>query len=596
MIKIYDVNMRLQAILTNAFAVGYEQPFNGIWSAWFSLPADDPKNQECQPLRYVELFDGDDRIDLFRILPTSRTRSRDGQTVSYTCEHVLATLVDNVLFQYHQIGGLGVYTTEVLQYILSKQSAPRWQLGTVSYARQFQYKFENDDLLSALFSVPNVFGGGHHWTWDTSTYPWTLNLVEAESDDFNAAYIRYGVNLVGITKEEDPTALCTRIYGLGYGEGVNQLTIAEINGGVPYLDADTQGLYGVVESVWVDRRYEYPESLKARMETTLEERKMPRISYRVDAADISSLTKEPIHKFREGALVRVIDEELGIDIMTRVAKIRKPDYKKEPWNMQIELANRTKKISNSIADITNRQRINEAYSQGATNLDSRDFADNCDPEHPAVIRFYIPEETVRINKVLLSYKSESFRAYSKAIAAAPAVSSGPSSTDTTESGGAVVDTDSSTQITHPGINPVDNTVGAGGHTHSITIDGVPYSTSFDGGHNHSLYNHGHRISIPAHTHGMDHTHQIPSHTHDIQYGIYSGPTPTAVTVTVDGISTPITGTNIDNVDLVDYLSKDASGKINRGWHEIKITPNNLGRIVASVNSQIFVQSRGGGDY
>ena len=36
-------------------------------TAHFSLPADDPKVVECQPLRFVEIFDGNERVDLFRV-------------------------------------------------------------------------------------------------------------------------------------------------------------------------------------------------------------------------------------------------------------------------------------------------------------------------------------------------------------------------------------------------------------------------------------------------------------------------------------------------------------------------------------------------
>jgi hypothetical protein len=108
-----------------------------------------------------------------------------------------------------------------------------------------------------------------------------------------------------------------------------------------------------------------------------------------------------------------------------------------------------------------------------------------------------------------------------------------------------------------------------------------------------LQNHTHQITI------NDHTHQITlaPHTHDIEYGIFEGPTPTTVTVRVDGNVISGLGVSADEVDIVPYLSKEAGGKIERGtWHTIEITPDSLGRIVASVVTQIFVQSRGGGDY
>src|SRR5690606_6643940 len=245
--------------------------------------------------------------------------------------------------------------------------------------------------------------------------------------------IRYGVNMQGIERTIDPSNVVTRIYGLGYGEGVNQLTFAELNNGKPYLDAEPEYIekYGLMQTVFVDRRFEYPETLLARCQALLNELKHPRITYTVQASELYALTKDPIDKFRTGAMVRVIDKEIGEDVTFRVLNVRKQDVLGQPGNVEIEIANRPQDIAGSIADLRNRQYANAVYAQGATNFDSHDFADNCDPEHPAVLRFYIPEETARINKVRLSYQVEPFRAYSKAIEAAPATTSGPSSITTT---------------------------------------------------------------------------------------------------------------------------------------------------------------------
>jgi hypothetical protein len=129
--------------------------------------------------------------------------------------------------------------------------------------------------------------------------------------------------------------------------------------------------------------------------------------------------------------------------------------------------------------------------------------------------------------------------------------------------------------------------------------GEPHVHGMD--HTHEIAPHVHEMDhtheIAPHVHDMDHTHTIPAHTHDIEYGIFEGPTPSAVTVRVDGNVVPGLGTSADEVDIIPYLSKDAGGRIQRGaWHTIEIAPNSLGRVVATVLTQIFVQSRGGGNY
>lgn len=625
-VTVYDLQMRKVAYLENAFDVSYDAPMNAIWTANFSLPANDEKNMECQPLYFVEIFDGEERLELFRILKPTTKRGSDGPFISYECEHVLGTLLDDVLFLYHTVGNLGVYTRDVLQYILSKQLVKRWQLGTVQFDRQFEYNWENENLLGALFSVPNPFPDEYMWAFDTKTYPWQLNLIKPSEQE--ELYIRYGVNLQGITRVVDASKVSTRIYGLGYGEGVNQLTFADLNGGKPYIDAEPALIqkYGIVQTIFVDRRFEYPETLLARCQTLMEELKVPSVHYTVDAAEIYALTNDPIDRFKSGAMVRVQDQELGVDIKARVVKVGKGDVLGQPGAVTLEIANKSQDIAGSIAELRNRMHISEVYAQGATNYDSHDFADNCDPTHPAVLRFWLPAETARVNKVALSFRVEPFRGYSRAIESAPSVSSGPSTRNTTANGGGETPT-TSTQpariessstlddwdlfaINIPEyVNSVlDHNHGIPAGTSLMKADGKPITFIPSGGHGHSLTtdhrhsvtipSHSHTVTIAPHTHNMDHTHTIPAHSHEIEFGIWEGPMPESVQVRVDGVLVPGLTTSGEEIDIVPYLSKDNSGRINRGdYHEITITPvGSLGRIVASVFTQIFAQSRGGGDY
>src|SRR5690606_35289804 len=302
----------------------------------------------------------------------------------------------------------------------------RWQLGTVQFVYEFEYSWENETLLAALQSVPKPFIGEWMWTWDTSVYPWRLNLIVPPAEE--AARIRYGVNLRGITKEVNPSNLCTRLYCLGYGEGVNQLTISEVNGGKPYLDADTQVQYGVITRIFVDRSIEDTGTLKARRDALLNELKHPRISYTVDAAEIYNLTRDPLDKFRVGSVVRVTDTELGIDIRARVVNVRKNNLLGAPGDVQLEIANRVQDLAGSLADLTERQRIDEVRARGARGVDPDDLAATWDAQHAPGLRSYGPPEAVRVNKVLLRYRTESFRAYGRTTKAEPAdtVTSAPS--------------------------------------------------------------------------------------------------------------------------------------------------------------------------
>lgn len=651
-IRVYDQRMKKLAYLQNAYDIWYELTLNELWYAGFTLPADDPKNQYCQPFNYVEIFDGKERIELFRIMPSKLTRNTKGDIV-YQCEHVLATLLDDVLFRYHQIGGRGIKTAQVIRYILDHQLTPRWQLGVCEFEREFEYKWENENLLAALFSVPKPFDEKYRWEFDTTGSVWRLHLKKLPAK-FKADIV-YKKNMVEIQKEVDPTSIVTRLYCLGYGEGDNQLGIESVNNGLPYLQANGEATtWGIKSSILVDRRFENPETLKAYGQALLNELKNPYKSYSVKAVDLHRKSPDKYERFFPGDIVRVIDKEDDIIEDLPIVKVSKRDVTGNPGDIEIEIANKSRDIAGSISELQERTRINEVYAQGATNLLAYSFADNCDPNYPAVLKFYIPEETVRINKVLLSYETSPFRAYSKAIEGGGALvdttSEGGGFSDTTEAGGG-------TQTTTASGGAVSTTTASGGgrveisetgawslspaqfllpdfmnlsgqHNHGIPngtvlskADGGTVVFVESGSHSHSMHsvnhkhqftipmhsheftipNHKHEINIPEHSHRVNipnHRHSItlPEHVHEIEYGIYEGPTPTKLTVKVDGNVIPGLGTNETDINIIPYLAKDGGGKVRRGWHEITITPDKLGRITANIVAQLFVQSRGGGNY
>lgn len=658
--QVFDRNMKRLAYLDNAISTGYTIEANSLWTATFTMPADDKKNQYCEPLNYVEIFDGDERIDLFRIIGEDLERG-DGATRFYNCEHVLATLLNDVLFQYHQCGGTGIRTAAVLNYILSRQTVKNWVLGSCEFARQFEYNWENSTLLSALFAVPECFDTDYLWEWDTTGYPWTLSLVEP-SEKLKSE-IRYAKNMTNIKKTLDATGLANRIYALGYGEGVNQLTIAGVNGGLPYVeDALSIEKYGLCSTILVDTRYEVAENLKAYAKQILRESAEPYVSYEIGAIDLHRLTKDAFSRFRPGEIVRVIDDEDKINLRTRIVSVTKDDAQGDPGTVTVTLANKSQDIAGSISDLQSRALIGETYAQGSTNQQIYNFTDNADTTHPATLKLYISESVVRINKMLLNIQFEPFRAFERAVkggggqttssGGGQTTSSGGGSTtssgggSTTSAGGGATtsagggqttssgggQTSSATALESSNVLPSETT-GQAVHNHGLSRN-AKLATTEDGktvsgyqvfvwsgahvhpAHSHVIRDHTHRIdahthSVSAHTHRVSdhthtvsdhthtvkaHTHTISDHTHEIQFGIYEGSRASRAVIKVDGRTIP-TPASYDNIDIVAYLSKDGSGKIQRNaWHTVEILPDTMSRIVGAVFSQTFCNSRGGGDY
>lgn len=616
-IKIYDSDMNELARLENGYGISYELVLNELWTCKFKLPKYDKKNRYCQPYNLVELYDGEERIELFRILPSVLTGSRLSY-IEYDCEHVLATLLDDVMFKYHQIGNLGVYTDKVIRYVLDQQTVKRWQLVQCDFKRQFEYKWENENLLSALFSIANPLKEEYRWEFDTTTWPWGISLKQL-SDNYKAD-VQYKKNMQSIEKTTDPTNIVTRLYALGYGEGDNQLTISSVNDGKPYLEKNISK-YGLKSSILVDRRFENPTTLKEYAQKTIDELSEPYITYKLKVVDLhmSKPTKYP--RFMVGDKVLVRDAEDDIKFIAPIVKVSKSSVRGNPFDIDLEIAKKSRSVVGSISELQERTRINDTYAQGATNLQQIVYADNADPKHPLKLKFYIPQEMARINKLILNYSIEPFRSYTVGLennsAVARTTSSGGGqygSTTTSSGGGDYTSTGGAGGGKRYGTTGVDDWKSTGkGHNH-----GIPHGTPIydatgnpvawfaeSGDHIHdfelNLSEHTHNVNIKEHSHSVTidvnaHTHDfnIPSHTHKEKHGIFEGNRAKKCYLKVDG---KVLHDDKTEINIIPLLSKTSGGKINRGtWHEVEIIPDELTRINASIFIQLFTNSRGGGDF
>lgn len=563
--------------------------------------------------------------------------------------------MDSVLFGYHE--RINLTTRENIEYLLSKQRIKHWKLGQCDFVKYFQYSWENEDtILGPIYSIAKPFDEKFQWTWDDTSYPWTLNLVKY-SDEITGE-LRYRKNMKGIKRKVEAKDVMTRIYPLGYGEGVNQLNIKSVNNGLPYIDAPdfVRELQDGFDYIWVDRRFEDPKTLYASAKAMLLKACMPKVTYEIDAIDYELIDPYKIEKYETGKLVRLYDEDFNISVDLRVMDRSKDDVTGNPLDVKLVLENKVTDIGTIQADIEKRQKVNEVYSQGTTNIDSQPFQDNCDPDHPAIIRFQIPNDVKNVNQLILTFETLRFRAYERAIKGGGAVvastSAGGANVSSTSSGGGTVGSTSSggssVQASSSGGGTVKASSSGGDHVHKMFHGGgiVPaepstiglytafsdpgrntsasfyakgtgssfYTYGSSGNHTHdiSIPNHTHSINIPNHTHSIsipnythdisipNHTHDItlPDHTHEIEFGIFElYETPSKVTIEVDGNKLPFDSIRGQDINLIPYLAKDDEGKLQRGRYvEIKITPNSLARINATVTGRLFIQSRSGGTY
>lgn len=572
-----NLSREYTAILENAYDVSYEKIENEIGSIEFTMPLYDTKNSMIQALQYVELTDNENEyIGLYRIMPSTIQKDPSNYSIKYTAIHVIGTLLDSVLFGYHEL--VNRTTTDVINYVLNQQKTKHWVLKKCEFTRYFSYAWENENgLADALFSIPKAFDEDYMWTWNTQVYPFELSLVRPSTEPI--CRIQEGYNMEGFEIETDPNNLVNRVYPLGAGEGVNQLNIQSVNNNIPYVE-DTQSIkkYGLIEYVWVDQRFTIAQALKDNAISMLKKWSIPKVSWKVSAADLIKLTDTPleIDKLRQGTVVMINTNEYG-SFNLRIKKESKSDVFGAPQSIQLELGNLKDDISTTMSDLSRKQQINETYSQGATNILNYSYQDNCESAYPAEIEFYLDDDVFHVNTVELTFKTKRYRGYTKAVkggGSRQTSSAGGGSVQSTTAGGGGVTTSgsgggsyqgSSTSVgggstqtssangTHrhmmfsptnkPG--PVQTTMyeaygssllqlqgspkeiytaeAADNHTHTVNIPNHSHNFTINvpaHTHNVSIPSHAHSVNIPNHTHSVNipnHTHtvKIPSHKHNV---------------------------------------------------------------------------------
>ncbi len=631
---LYDRHMNRVTELAHAFDIGYRHVKNDLWTGSFSLPDADPANALCQEVyALVELFDGDVSAGLYRIAGEPETDAGSpGAAHTYTLEHVLAFLLDDRIHGVLELGGTGISTRMVLEKLLSFQSEKRWVLGDCDFTYYFQYGWESEDLLSAIFAVPRCFEEEVHWEYDTSVYPFRISLKRAE--EVPSCSLRRGRNITGVRRGRDLSNLCTRLYCLGSGEGTSQTGIRDAEGnvsGLPYIESANVSRYGVIARHFIDSSCTDPDLLYARGKALLRTLEEPEVTYRIAALDLFRKTGVQEDRLEEGRCVRVYEPVLGIDFTTRIEAFEKKNVTGDPLSAVVELTGRATDVAGEMEVLSRRAAITAHYAQGATNLFPLQIMDNADERHPARLRFFVPASCSHINTVLLSYTLSPFRAFSTGAAAGGATvtttSGGGNSTETSSTGGETTVTSAGGgggTTTTEAASKYNNFSGTTGYSDQYTgnehVSGSHHTHYMSHTHQYAdsitveipaltvkLPSHRHQVSLPGHTHsvtipGHTHTVTLQDHQHAMVYGIYEGGRADKVTVAVDGNPVPEEamvdgqGNLRGEIDVVPYLAM-SNGRITRNtWHEITLTPDRLTRIEANLFVQTFITSWTGGNY
>jgi hypothetical protein len=266
------------------------------------------------------------------------------------------------------------------------------QLKTTTYAASTQSSYLSANITSSASTTISLL--------DATSFP-SSGTVRIAEEIINYAG-KSGNDLTGSSRGVSGSTAATHLKG-NYAEVYYPSTSPQTGSSIQ--------TYGLIESTQIDRSIIDRETAELVATGFLKDHSTP-------IERIKIIPNEPytdVALLNIGDLITINDAEAGINNESyRIVGI---EYIDDYGNlsMEIEVSNVSLEFIEKMQAEKQQNQDLQKYMQGATNIYSLNNAENCDSSHPLNVRFYIPEEAVAINKVLLNFKKSNYRAYNTSI-------------------------------------------------------------------------------------------------------------------------------------------------------------------------------------
>lgn len=144
---------------------------------------------------------------------------------------------------------------------------------------------------------------------------WIYNLTAISPQP-----VQYALNLVTLSKFLRGSSLYTSIIPIGKEVDGAKTTIADVNGGLDYLDSDLVDTYGRITKVVEWSEVGDPEELLLYAQRWLESRQYDNLKIECDAAELYYLDNS-YQPFRVGQIVHVLSNPHAVDINLPITQI-----------------------------------------------------------------------------------------------------------------------------------------------------------------------------------------------------------------------------------------------------------------------------------
>lgn len=305
------------AILQDAFHVIQTDEVNAESTLEFDLYFTDPKRGFVKNQAEIRL--GGQAYKVKTV--TDKKESGAAKTTSVYAENLYyglarAARLETAVFDVVKAGS-------AMAYALQNTA---WSIGTVGISTTKSFESNADNPLALLQLIADVYNGELVF----HSVEKTVDLVERTGGDNGMAF-HFKKNMKSIERTASTTSLITRLYAFGK----DGMTFASVNGGLSYVEDFSYTDEVLIGSLDCSS-FTSAEDMLSYAEMRVADYCRPNYSYRLSVLYLQSLAGHGHEIYGLGDMVRVVDEELGLDIHTRIVRMEKDIL--EPWNTVVELS------------------------------------------------------------------------------------------------------------------------------------------------------------------------------------------------------------------------------------------------------------------
>lgn len=325
-------------------------PLEATWTATMELAEDDaPVGMHD----FVEVFTPRGSAGIFRATNIDDTKR---STTTVTLMHAIDTMSDSVWSGQTDYDGT---VAGFIAAVLAQQPVVRWQLGTCEDLNDYKKAGINYDRLSELLEELQKEEFGYYFSYDFTTWPWTLNFVAQGSTVTSEFRLSRNVESCEITRSDEE--LCNRLYlSVNQKDKTNGVTVnkEEIK---TYNNAASQAIYGIVEKT-ADIDLESVVDADTWAADFLARRAHPGVQIVIDGWALQAITGETWDEARLGEMARVSLPDYAEALDERVVGISYPelifaDGDDVPIErVTVQLANHTEPFDETIANLKKDQK------------------------------------------------------------------------------------------------------------------------------------------------------------------------------------------------------------------------------------------------